>query len=59
MRGMLLAMAGIVAWCAIAAMLAPIVGRFCAMGSEPDPVRERLREVRADRLEDEETPLYV
>ena len=59
MRGFLLAVAVLVAWCAVAAILAPIVGAFCAMGSEPDPVRERLREIQADRREDEETPLYV
>ena len=52
MRTFLLAVAVLVAWCAVAAILAPIVGAFCAMGSEPDPVRERLADVQVDAMQD-------
>lgn len=59
MRGFLLAMAVLVAWCAVSALLAPFIGAFCALGSEPDPIRKRLDEVEADRLIDEAPELYV
>lgn len=57
---MLKAMLLLAAWCFLSALLAPIVGRFCALGSETDPVRERLGEVERDRRADEIVdPLFV
>lgn len=49
---MLKAILFLLVWCVLSALLAPVVGRFCAMGSEPDPIRKRLNQVRADAEQD-------